>query len=60
MLRSPLEKFAKFALGRLVRSSLSSDSRILGFVFLSFVHVPNTNCKMNSIYIYRGQIVDRM
>ena len=48
----------ELALGRLVRSSLYSDSRILGFVFLSFVHIPNTNCKMNSIYIYRGQIVD--
>ena len=56
--RSPLEKCVEFALGRLVRSSLYSDSRTLGFVFLSFVHVPNTNCKMNSIYIYRGQVVD--
>lgn len=48
----------EFVLGRLVRSSLYSDGRILGFVFLSFVHIPNTNCKMNSIYIYRGQVVD--
>ena len=48
----------ELALGHLVRSSLYSNSRILGFVFLSFVHIPNTNCKMNSIYIYRGQIVD--
>ena len=56
--RSPLEKCVEFALGRLVRSSLYSDSRTLGFVFLSFVHIPNTNCKMNSIYIYRGQVVD--
>ena len=56
--RSPLENCVEFALDRLVRSSLYSDSRILGFVFLSFVHIPNTNCKMNSIYIYRGQILD--
>ena len=56
--RSPLEKCVEFVLGRLVRSSLYSDGRILGFVFLSFVHIPNTNCKMNSIYIYRGQVVD--
>ena len=58
--RSPLEKCVEFVLGRLVRSSLYSDSRILGFVFLSFVHIPNTTCKMNSIYIYCGQIVDGM
>ena len=60
MSRSPLEKFVEFALGRLVRSSLYSDRRILGCVFLSFVHIPNANCKMNSICIYREQIVDEV